>query len=149
MKANRLKGTRIVVASLFALVCFGVGYITPHRQVALAQASSPHRIMGDSVPGGFHALGQVTLSTAQAPNGVTNWSPCAVVGGTCTVEVYFLTAPTASPTPQPSPCPSGDSCIQFTGTNTMGVNDPSVSPTTAPRWVAGTIVISPASQSAK
>lgn len=138
------KNPRAFTALLFAALGFAVGYVAPRGQAARAQAPSP-TATADSVPGGFHATGQVQLQTVSATgmgSATTNWTPCAPQGQKCHVEVYYLYVHPSEPTPMPSPCPSNASCINFTGSNAIQVGEPIPSSANT-KNVAGTIVITP------
>jgi hypothetical protein len=153
MKPTVFNGPRSLLAFLFALTCFGVGYLAPHRYVAFAQASSPmptQTIKTDSVPIGFHVHGQVQIIEAASfkANGETTkskWKPCTA-GKTCTVEFRFQTAD-ASTSVAPTSCPAKVSCLSFTTTQGKVQVD-------ADEWnnehrgpearnVAGTIILTP------
>ena len=153
MKSKAFINPRSLLAFLFALTCFGIGYLAPHRYVAFAQTSSPSptpSIKTDSVPIGFHVHGQVQIVEAASfkANGTatkSKWKPCSP-GKTCTVEFQFQTAD-ASTIVSPSPCPTKISCLSFTSTG----GQPQVDATEwdgkhrgpEPRDVAGTIILKP------
>ena len=121
MKSTGWNSARLLSASAFALLCFGVGYLSPHHSIAFAQTPRPSSSM-DDVPGGGggHGGGFVTNATTTQLGMLTakksGWT-CAK-GNHCLVSFTFRVSPHGSATPKPFTCPQGSvSCLTFTGTN--------------------------------
>ena len=120
MKSSDSRLPRLMIASAFALLCFCVGYLTPHRPAALAQTSYPSpsgRV--DDVPGGGDAFGNaivtdatVTTSTMPTP-GKSGWA--CEKSDRCAVRIAFRTTLKGDTPPKPFNCQLSASCFTFTG----------------------------------
>lgn len=115
MKNDNKKALRILIASLFGLACFGLGYLAPHARAAIAATSSPHPIFTDGTPGGF-GHGLVTVQSASSGLSTTKAAWPCIKSDKCTFAFQFDTSETSQP--GVPTCPRAhQSCLQFTGQN--------------------------------
>jgi hypothetical protein len=115
MKIDKEKALRLLIASLFGVACFGLGYLAPHARAAIAATPSPHPMFTDGTPGGF-GHGLVTVQSASVPPGASKagW-PCLKTDK-CTFAFQFDASETGQPDVPTCPKPH-QSCLQFTGQN--------------------------------
>ena len=111
---------RLLAASAFALICFCVGYLTPHPFVALGQAPHPTASFIDDVPGGghlSHGIATVTHAAVTQPAmltaGKSGWA-CAKQKK-CEVIFEFRTTVQGAKPPMAFACPSSSNCFAFAG----------------------------------
>ncbi len=120
MKPSDSKGFRLLLASLFALACFGVGYIVPHNPVALAQSPNPGPSL-DNVPGGVGGKGMALITNGQTLETINQgkgW-PCQT-HQKCTLDFQFrMTAHGSAPPPAYGCAGQHKNCLTFTGDNFM------------------------------
>jgi hypothetical protein len=119
MKAISWNLPRLLTALAFALLCFCVGYLTPHRHAALAQSPEP-RASVDDVPGGGHGhgvafvTGTVATKSAMLIAQQGGWA-CAKSNQNhhCNVSFRFRVTPQGSAAPKPYVCPREPTCFSF------------------------------------
>ena len=67
---------RVPIASLLALVCFGLSYLAPHPPAAIAATPSPHPMFSEGNPGGFgHGLVTIRSASTAGLTAPASW-PC-------------------------------------------------------------------------
>jgi hypothetical protein len=128
MKVSEWKLLRVLVLSAFALLCFGVGYLAPHRSEALAQSPGPQPTV-DDVPGGGgghgHAMVKAATATQSAlTNAHTSGWPCAK-DKQCKVTFRIRMTPSGSASPLPFDCKDKngndlENCFAFIATQKAG-----------------------------
>lgn len=114
MKIAKRRAQQLLTASLLGLACFGLGYVAPHAQAAVAATPSPHPMFTDGTPGGFgHGLVTVKSATSAAASRSKSAWPC-LKADTCTFAFQFDTSETSQPDIPTCPRPA-QSCLTFTG----------------------------------
>jgi hypothetical protein len=120
MKSSNSNAGRLLLGSLFALACFGVGYLAPHPRVAIAQTPNPTPSL-DNVPGGIggHGHALITNAAAMQVSGTRAGWPCAT-HQKCTMDFQFRMTAANSSTPTPFSCKGQHkNCLSFTGQDFM------------------------------
>jgi hypothetical protein len=117
MRSSDWNLPRLLTLSALALLCFCVGYLAPHRSVALAQTPSP-RASVDDVPGGGGLHGAVRVTNAMGTGSAelkaakSGWA-CSPKSQ-CFVSIRFRVTQSGASPPATFTCPrSLGTCFTF------------------------------------